>query len=81
MAAAPAAKNYPDLPLIDGDRSSALDPDQSQLTTSYTERAVHFIERNRERPFFLYVPHTMPHVPLFVSDQIQGQDRGACTAM
>jgi arylsulfatase A len=58
---------YPDLPLIEGDRVVKLDPDQSQLTTMYTERAVTFIERNRERPFFLYVAHAMPHVPLFVS--------------
>jgi arylsulfatase A-like enzyme len=64
---------YPDLPLIEGDEVARLDPDQSQLTTSYTERAVRFIERNRERPFFLYVPHAMPHVPLFVSDRFKGK--------
>ena len=51
-----------------------LDPDQSQLTTRYTEHAVKFIERNARRPFFLYVAHSMPHVPLFVSRQVQGQD-------
>ena len=50
-----------------------LDPDQSQLTTWYTEHAVSFIERNREKPFFLYVPHAMPHVPLFVSDKFKGK--------
>jgi arylsulfatase A len=64
---------YPELPLIDGDQVSKLDPDQSQLTTMYTERAVRFIERNRARPFFLYVPHAMPHVPLFVSDKYKGK--------
>ena len=48
---------YPDLPLIEGDEVVKLDPDQSQLTTWYTERAVSFIERNRDKPFFLYVPH------------------------
>ena len=58
---------YPDLPLIDGNTVVKLDPDQTQLTTMYTERAVAFIERNREKPFFLYVAHAMPHVPLFVS--------------
>jgi arylsulfatase len=57
----PQQKNfYPDLPLMDGDNVVKLDPDQSQLTTMYTERAVRFIERNRERPFFLYVAHAMP---------------------
>jgi arylsulfatase A len=58
---------YPPLPLIDGDEVVERDPDQRQLTRRYTERAVGFIERHRDRPFFLYVPHTMPHVPLFAS--------------
>ena len=64
---------YPDLPLIENDAVVKLDPDQSQLTTWYTEHAVGFIERNREKPFFLYVPHAMPHVPLFVSDKFKGK--------
>jgi arylsulfatase A-like enzyme len=69
----PISKNYyPDLPLIEQDKVIRLDPDQSQLTTWYTERAVSFIERNRGKPFFLYVPHSMPHVPLFVSDKFRG---------
>lgn len=42
---------------------------QTTLTDRYTEEAVKFIRANRERPFFLYCPHTMPHVPLFVSDE------------
>jgi len=63
---------YPDLPLIEGDQVVELDPDQSQLTTRYTERAVRFIERNRDKPFFLYVAHTMPHVPLFASGKFRG---------
>lgn len=67
---------YPDLPLIEGDEVIRLDPDQSQLTTLYTERAVDFIQRNKEKPFFLYVPHTMPHVPLFVSDKFKGKTPG-----
>jgi arylsulfatase A-like enzyme len=66
----PERKNYfPELPLIEGDRTVAQDPDQSRLTRQYTERAVRFIERNKDTPFFLYVPHTMPHVPLFASDR------------
>src|SRR5204862_7597443 len=64
----PEAKpgTYPPLPLIENDRVIQLMPDQSQLTRQYTEHAVSFIERNAARPFFLYVPHTMVHVPLFV---------------
>ena len=70
----PTSKNYyPPLPLMEGNKVVALDPDQSQLTKMYTERAVSFIERNRERPFFLYVPYAMPHVPLHVSDRHAGK--------
>ena len=68
-----AKKNYPPLPLIDGTKIVATEPDQSQLTTWYTERAVKFISDNHDRPFFLYVPHTMPHVPLYVSDKFAGK--------
>ncbi|RMH14835.1 MAG: arylsulfatase, partial [Planctomycetota bacterium] len=46
--------------------------DQDTLTTRYTERAVSFIERHRDEPFFLYVPHTMGHVPLGVSEKFRG---------
>jgi len=67
-----AGRNYPQLPLIEGEKTIALNPDQTQLTTAYTERAVRFIERNANRPFFLYVAHSMPHVPLFVSAKHAG---------
>jgi arylsulfatase A-like enzyme len=65
--------DYPDLPLIDGTKTVERNPDQSKLTTLYTERAVKFIDANKERPFFLYVPHSMPHVPLAVSDKFKGK--------
>src|SRR5262249_17165027 len=64
----PTAK-FPALPLIEGEKTTQENPDQSQLTTWYTERAVKFIDANKSKPFFLYVPHAMPHVPLFVSDK------------
>jgi len=67
--------NFPPLPLIEGEKTVQLMPDQTQLTTWYTERAVKFIERNKDRPFFLYVPHAMPHVPLFVSGKFQGKSK------
>ena len=66
---------YPVLPLIDGNervREIRTLADQSELTTLYTERAVKFI-RNSRKPFFLYVAHTMPHVPLAVSDKFKGK--------
>ena len=43
------------------------------LTTWYTEHAVDFIARHADEPFFLYVPHNMPHVPLFCSDKFDGK--------
>jgi len=73
----PTNKSFPDLPLIEGERTIEYNPDQTQLTTWYTERAVRFIEKNKDRPFFLYVPHSMAHVPLFVSDKFKGKsERG-----
>ncbi|MCP4612502.1 MAG: sulfatase-like hydrolase/transferase [Planctomycetes bacterium] len=46
---------------------------QPMLTTLYTEHAVDFINRHKDKPFFLYVPHSMPHVPLFCSDKFKGK--------
>jgi arylsulfatase A-like enzyme len=70
----PTAK-FPDLPLIEGTRTMATNPDQRNLTRWYTERAVQFITKNKDKPFFLYVPHNMPHVPLFVSDKFKGSSK------
>ncbi|MEW5975420.1 MAG: sulfatase [Acidobacteriota bacterium] len=66
---------FPPLPLIHGNQVVQTMPDQSQLTTWYTQKAVQFIEKNQSRPFFLYVPHSMPHVPLFVSQKYQGKTK------
>jgi arylsulfatase A len=65
--------NYPPLPLYENERVVQLMPDQTQLTTWYAERAVKFIERNKSQPFFLYLAHNMPHVPLHVSDKFKGK--------
>jgi arylsulfatase A-like enzyme len=46
---------------------------QPHLTTWYTEKAVDFIRRKKDEPFFLYLPHSMPHVPLFVSEKFAGK--------
>lgn len=67
---------YPVLPLIDGNEKVAeirTLEDQATLTTRYTERAVQFIEKNKDRPFFLYLAHSMAHVPLGVSDKFKGK--------
>jgi len=72
----PRNKKFPALPLFDGEKviiPAVTHADQEQLTTWYTERAVKFIDGNRDKPFFLYVAHSMPHVPLHVSDKFKGK--------
>ena len=44
------------------------------ITRRYTDKAIEFITTNRERPFFLYLPHSMPHVPLFVPEDVYDPD-------
>ncbi|MSU50640.1 MAG: arylsulfatase [Opitutus sp.] len=60
------------LPMIEGDRVIETNPDQRYLTRRYTERAVDFIARHQDGPFFLYLAHNMPHTPLFVSERFKG---------
>jgi arylsulfatase A-like enzyme len=67
------AKEMPPLPLYDGLKVIETDPDQSLFTQRFTERAVAFIERHKAEPFFLYVPHVMPHVPIFASEKWRGK--------
>jgi arylsulfatase A len=76
----PEAKKgtYPKLPLFDGEKvidDDVTPEDQTKLTTQYTERAVKFIAQNKDKPFFLYVAHSMPHVPLYVSDKFKGKSK------
>ena len=69
---------FPPLPLFEGDKvvnPAVSHRDMEQLTAQYTERAVSFIGRNKARPFFLYVAHTMPHVPLAVGDRFRGKSK------
>jgi arylsulfatase A-like enzyme len=47
--------------------------DQKMLTTWYTEKAVDFINRKSDQPFFVYVPHSMPHAPIFCSEKFEGK--------
>jgi arylsulfatase len=68
--------DYPELPLIEGNEvieTITSLKGQDKLTTLYTEKAVDFINRNADNPFFLYVPHTMAHIPLGVSDKFRGK--------
>lgn len=72
----PTGKNYyPPLPLIENETTIQTNPDQSQFTTQFTEKSLNFIEKNKKNPFFLYLAHPMPHVPLFVSDKFKGKSK------
>jgi arylsulfatase A-like enzyme len=63
---------YPALPLFDGEAVVARDPDQRQLTSWYTDRAIRFIEQHRAGPFFVEIAYAMPHVPLHVAPRFDG---------
>ncbi len=76
----PEAKpgTYPPLPVIEGDqvvKAGLTGEDQAELTTQYAERAVRFIEKHKDSPFFLYVAPNMPHVPLYVSEKFRGKSQ------
>ena len=65
------------VPLMRNEEVIEYPCDQTTLTKRYTEEAVKFIEENKKRPFFLYLPHTMPHIPLFASENFKGKsERG-----
>jgi arylsulfatase A-like enzyme len=72
----PTVPGFPSLPLYDNDTVVELDPDQAFFTRRFTDRSMQFIEANKDRPFFLYVPHVMPHVPIFATDKFKGTTRG-----
>jgi len=60
------------LPLMEGEQVIEWEPDQRLLTRRYTEAAVRFIEEHADEPFFLYLPHSLPHVPLYASQAFEG---------
>ncbi|RMG56640.1 MAG: arylsulfatase [Bacteroidetes bacterium] len=65
---------FPELPLIQGeDTLRYITDNQDSLTVWYTQHAVDFIDQHTEQPFFLYLAHSMPHVPLYVSDRFRGK--------
>ncbi|WP_018628768.1 sulfatase family protein [Niabella aurantiaca] len=66
---------YPPIALLNGYDTITVNPDQSTLTRIYTEKATAFIKRNRERPFFVYLPYAMPHTPLFASARFRGSSK------
>lgn len=66
------APGYWNIPLMRDTTIIERPADQTTLTRRYTEEAVGFIRANADRPFFLYLAHTMPHIPLFRSPDFEG---------
>jgi arylsulfatase len=72
-------RNYPVLPLLEGERTLELVhtlEDQARFTGRFAERGADFIRRNKDRPFFFYLAHPMPHVPLAASPAFRGKSKG-----
>ncbi|MDP7062313.1 MAG: sulfatase [Planctomycetota bacterium] len=61
------------LPLMRDAEVISWEPNQRLLTKRYTDAAVDFIAANQDQPFFVYLPHSMPHVPLFASERFRDQ--------
>jgi arylsulfatase A len=68
----PKSENF-NVPLMRNEQIIERPTDQSLLTKRITEESVRFIQENKKKPFFLYVPHVMPHVPLFASKEFRGK--------
>ena len=72
-----AKKEYFNVPLMRNEEIVERPADQNTITKRYTEEAVKFISENKKNPFFLYLAHSLPHVPLFASQDFLGQsERG-----
>ncbi|MFT4641460.1 MAG: arylsulfatase A [Verrucomicrobiales bacterium] len=70
----------PLLPLLRNEEVIEAPVDQTTLTRRYSEEAISFIRKHQEDPFFLYLPHTMPHNPVHVSEEFKGQSENGLYA-
>ena len=61
-------------PLYENEKIVELPVDQRTVTRRYTQRAIDFIREHRDGPFFVYLPHSMPHIPLYVPDDVRDPD-------
>jgi arylsulfatase A-like enzyme len=67
--------DYWNVPLLRGNEVVERPADQHTLTKRYTDEAIDFVKRHRQEPFFLYLCHSMPHIPLFASSEFAGKSR------
>jgi|GEM_PF-92189 len=61
-------------PLMENDKIIELPVDQRTITRRYTDKTIDFIKSNKSKPFFIYLPHSMPHVPVYVPDEFYDPD-------
>jgi len=61
-------------PLIQDEEIVELPVDQRTVTRRYTQKAIDFVKSHKEEPFFVYLPHSMPHIPLYVPDDVRDPD-------
>jgi arylsulfatase A-like enzyme len=66
-------KINPPLPLMQNEKVIEAPANQNTLTKRYTEQVIKFITDNKDKPFFVYLPHTMPHNPVHSSDNFRGK--------
>ncbi len=67
--------SYWNVPIMRDEKIVERPADQTTITRRYTEEALRFIRQHRDGPFFVYLPHSMPHVPLFASEQTSGKSQ------
>lgn len=61
-------------PLVGNEEIIELPVDQRTITRRYTDKAIEFVKANKDTPFFLYLPHSMPHIPLYVPEDVYDPD-------
>ena len=66
---------YWNVPLMRDEKIIERPADQTTITKRFTEEAVFFINKNKSKPFFIYLAHNLPHVPLFTSEAFSGKSR------
>lgn len=63
------------VPILEGTQVVERPADQRTITKRYTQKTIDFIKKNQEEPFFIYLAHSLPHIPLFASDEFKGKSK------
>ena len=71
----PYSNDMKPLPVYRGTEKIEEQADQTTLTRRYTEEVIKFIEQSKDEPFFIYLPHTFPHIPLYASAEFKGRSK------